>query len=300
MRLPSWLPVVVAAGLLAPGIKSWAAESPAVLDASSSARASREDLLSLLSDADAAKRADAARALKAYVMDDARVETALLGVLDRYPEEDAVKREAIKSLSLPAARFPDADARKALIRIAQDERASTGLRAIAYKALYAALYRGFPDVRQALQEGLKDSNAYPEVRAGAAWALWTDAANDPGSRSALLSVAQDRNEQENLRIEAVKSLPASLFDPQARTAVLSLAQDRDQPQDLRRIAVLCLHFMVQDWAIQGYLKQAAQDEPMAALKDAAAQALDLAMDAQLRLLFHLPALPEPSDPLQNQ
>lgn len=242
----------------------------------------QDELLELLDDRDPAVRAQAAKALKHYVVTDSRVQRKLLELLDRRGEPDLVRREALKSLSWAAQNY---DVQQALLETARsrDWQVSVDLRAVAFKSLYAVA-RNY-QIAEALTQTLEDDRAPLQVRMGAAWALFA-AAVDHAPKQALLEAARDKRETEFLRLEALKSLAGQLADYQVKEAVLALAKDSSERLWLREAAILSLVMVNQDYQAKSYLDEAVRSEPNPVLRQAAIKAMG-GLTMELARYFHL-------------
>lgn len=223
------------------------------------------ELLDLLDHQDPAVRARAARALKDYVLD-SRVERRLLDVLDRYGEQETVRRAAVKSLSAA----PNDGTRRRLLDLARRTTESANIREISFKALWLAASTE-PGVRSALHDALRNAGE-AQIQAAAAWTLFA-AEQDYATRRLLVDLARDPGAPLQPRIEAVKSLMIPMIHYEVRGPVMDLAQNLSADERLREAAILSLMGANNDYQVRVFLERAANNESAASLRRAAVSAL---------------------------
>lgn len=191
-----------------------------------------QSLLALLSDRDPEVRRTAVRAFKNYVARRSDYRDRVSDMVRSSSEVDAVKHEAIKTLSVVSNYNEVHD----LLLDVMRRGTSTSLRVIAAKALYhQAAARS--DVRDRILDAARRGQE-PEVRLAALWALFL-ASGNTSVRDPLLDIARRDNDLE-ARVEALKSLYGAMGYSEVRDLVMRLAQDVSTPASLRLTAILSL------------------------------------------------------------
>lgn len=256
----------------------------------------RELINKLLYDNDASVRIAAAMYLKHYANNHPEARWALIKVLHNRSEKDSLRRECAKSLSLAGH---DQAASNALWRIASGAPLeSDDLRSASIKSLY--LMHNRHDVRVGVQNLLDRGDESLDVRRAAAWSLFM-AAGKIETREALLSVMEGRDEDE-LRLEAVKSLFGVTNVSRIRDALLKLAQDERESTTLRYGAILSMITRRGDWNVRRALEYIEKRDSNPALRAAALHALYRDIDYTIADFFHLAFHPPgvQRDPLINE
>lgn len=189
-----------------------------------------DTLIRLFDDPDPKVRQSAVKSFRRYVARRSDYRRRVLRILDRSNEVPAVKREALKTLSVVSNY---SDVYRKLLNIARYGN-DDGLRALAYKALYNTA---------ASRSNVRDKLAYAaryestkEVRLGAIWGLFT-ASNNSRTRGRLADLVR-RDSDVDVRVEALKSLYWAMGDNRLRRQVVSLARSEDT--SLRYTAILAL------------------------------------------------------------
>lgn len=236
-----------------------------------------ETLVELLRDRDPEVRRAAVRALKPYVGRRISTRDRVLEVLRDGREAEAVRYEAVKTLSA-ASGYREVYDR--LLELAK--RGPEGLRAIAYKALYwQAAARS--DVRDDVEEAARRERE-PAVRRAAIWALFASAANSR-TRDILLDIAR-RDADEETRVEALKSLYGVRGNSDARDLTYDMARGRGASGAVRVAAILTLSHRFNNDE-RDLLQDIAERDPDPAARRAAITALGGPNQEELIRYFHL-------------
>lgn len=243
----------------------------------------RELAAILTGGAPSAERAVAALALGRYVFSSYDARTALLERMADEREDEVVRRACAKSLSWGGH---DARVPTALLALSADG-APEGLRALAFKAMYRMGNRA--EVAAAFEAALSGwSPPPPEARRGAAWGAFLTARRAE-VRAALVAVFE-RESDEDLRLEALKSLYGSLNLSDIRRLYLDAAQDARLPSALRSAAALGLVRRAGDSDVHRSLAGLAERDRDDAVRAAARRALTGYVGEDVAAFFHLDAV----------
>lgn len=226
-----------------------------------------------------AQRAAAAASLSAFVIHSYEARTALVDCLKDTDEEDSVRREAAKSLSLPSNddRVPEA-----LRYVAGYYRTSEDLACICLKAMYNSTHAETDTLLHVLDNGS------PAQQSAAAWGLFK-AVHRVHVRTPLVQVVERSNDVV-LRGEALKSLFNQAHTVEIRDLYLKVAQ-RDREPALRAVAALGLISRVGEHAVRRDLEDIAAKDSDADVRLAAAKALTRYVDEYVASVFHLDMVP---------
>lgn len=213
-----------------------------------------DPLLELTRAADERVRAAAVKSLGPSI-GASRVEREIRDILERETEAAAVRREALIALW---GLFSRIDVRRDIVKHAMNRSGSPELRITALK-LFSHVACDDAEIRSLLHSALSDGNE--DVRAAAAWGLWTDTAY-PLTRQHLLSTAKDKQNGISLRIEAVRSLVDGngIGDWETQRLLLELAEQKNTDIRVREAAVLGLSFLSHDWTVLRSLRTIADED----------------------------------------
>lgn len=257
-----------------------------------------DSLIALLSDQDPGVRAQAARALKQFALTGRKAEGALLQAMEDSWQPESVRREAAKSLAWAAQ---NDRTRERLLALARDGGQSASLRGVACKSLWLMAGRD-GRTAEALRDLLSDGSEPEAVRAGAAWALFSDS-GDRRTQDALRERASDASLSTPLsvRFEAARSLYLAMGERPVRDAIRDIAEDGWAPLPLRQAAVLAHHAVNMESVAHQWLLELSADQSRPQLRQAAMEALVDGPTMELTRFFHLARLGRQYvDPLENE
>ena len=295
-------PALARAAALEEGFAAAVHALRAVRPAAFAEGSTQDQLLQLLDDPDQNVRAQAAKALREYAPSDRKVQDRLVAIMENGNDNLFVRKEAVKSLAVSAAQSNDL--RRRLIAVAQGNNNPDTVRSIACKALYTTLAPGSAanDSRDALLSLLGENNERPAVRAGAAWGLFPDAAQNGKTQDALLTAANDQWLDADARAEAIRSLYFGLDQRRAiRESLRSLVDEVLTPMPTRFAAVVVFHRVNTESAVREWLQGLARDATPTQIRTAAILAQTEGLNEDLARFFHVTDLNGRAlDPLANE
>lgn len=252
-----------------------------------------EALLELLRDPDPSVRVSAARALRNFVARREEVRAALLGRYRDETEDLDVRHAAAKTLSAASL---DSRVRESLLDYAR-RGSEISLRVLSWKALYSCA-DSYPVVRQELLDAVERAGDKRE-RLGALWGLFSASAHSE-VRRVLLKTARSGKDQD-LRVEALKSLYKTMLNAEAVEPVYDMARDGAEKPAVRYPCILLLS-AVGTSRTRELLAELARRERDPRLREAAITAMNPSDESILRY-FHLGGRTETGrilDPLESE
>ena len=116
-----------------------------------------------------------------------------------------------------------------------------------------------------------------------------------------MNLAEEKREDDALRVEAIKSLYSTATQWEVRNAMERLSKETRESEPIRVAATLVLHAVNQDWSVRNHLEELAQRSPSVALRTSAIKALQNGQSLELVRYFHLSYyLGRFIDPLEDQ